>query len=511
MSQRRSTESYGSLPILPLGRGAESDLMAGTRPIDHLLRRAGFGASPADLPAYAALSYNQAVDRLVDYERQPDDVDAKVGTSGYLGVTTRGGAYAPNTVINDSRQRWLFRMVHTARPLQEKMALFWHNHFATAYSKVAGFAGATQGARLMAGLPAEVPGPPGQYELFRQYALGSFRDLLLAVARDPAMVIWLDGRTNTRTRPQENFGREIMELFTWGVGNYTEADVYAAARVFTGWNIRTSGTLREVSTGYYEYVYNASQHDLAAKTFTFPIYANGDRTIPARTAAAGEQDGIDFINALAMHPETARRLARKLWAFFVSEVVAPDAQFVENVASIYLLNNTDMRATVRYILRSPWFQSPDVYYAHDSWPVEYVVKAIKEVGWNGYSIDTARAALPGMGQTLFEPPDVAGWALGTDWFGTGSMLARMNFAAGLAGNQRFVLGRDAQPYRATPEAVLDYFLERYTSVPFDSSQRAELLNYLRAGGAWTGSDTQLNAKASGLTRLMIGSGEYQLI
>ena len=116
-----------------------------------------------------------------------------------------------------------------------------------------------------------------------------------------------------------------------------------------------------------------------------------------------------------------------------------------------------------------------------------------------------------MGQTLFEPPDVNGWALGTDWFGTGSMLARMNFAAGLAGNQRFVLGRDAQPHRATPEAVLNYFLERYTSVPFDSSQRAELLNYLLAGGTWTGSDTQLNAKTAGLTRLIIGSGEYQLI
>ena len=157
--------------------------MAGTRPIDPLLRRAGFGASPDERVGYFGLSFNQAVDQLIDYERQPDDIDAKVGTNGYLGVTTRGGQYAPNTVINDSRQRWLFRMTHTERPLQEKMALFWHNHFATTYSKVAGFAGATQGARMMAGKPGEVPGPPGQYELFRQHALGNFRDLLLAVAR----------------------------------------------------------------------------------------------------------------------------------------------------------------------------------------------------------------------------------------------------------------------------------------------------------------------------------------
>ncbi|MEQ1897308.1 MAG: DUF1800 domain-containing protein [Vicinamibacterales bacterium] len=485
--------------------------MAGTRPIDHLLRRAGFGASPDERVGYFGLSFNQAVDQLIDYERQPDDIDAKVGTNGYLGVTTRGGQYAPNTVINDSRQRWLFRMTHTERPLQEKMALFWHNHFATTYSKVAGFAGATQGARMMAGKPGEVPGPPGQYELFRQHALGNFRDLLLAVARDPAMVVFLDGRTNTRTRPQENFGREIMELFTWGVGNYTEPDVYAAARVFTGWNLRTSGVLRDVALGYYEFFYNAGQHDVTAKTFTFPIYANGDKTIPARTAAGGEQDGIDLINALATHPETARRLARKLWGFFVSEAVVPDEAFVANVASVYLQNNTSMRATVRYILGSAWFQSPDAYYARYAWPVEYAVKSIKEVGWNGYSIDSARAALPGMGQTLFEPPDVAGWSLGTDWFGTGSMLARMNFAAGLAGNQRFVLGRDAQPYRATPDGVLDYFLARYTPLAFDSTQRQELAAYLRAGGAWTGSDTQLNAKAAGLTRLITGSGEYQFI
>ncbi len=485
--------------------------MAGTRPIDHLLRRAAFGATPEDLAIYGELSVSAAIDRLVDYERLPDDVDSRIGTNGYLGITTRGAPFSPNTVINDSRQRWLFRMVHSERQLQEKMALFWHNHFSTGYTKVAGFAGTAQGARLMAGKPGEVPGPPGQYELFRQYGLGSFRDLLLAVARDPAMVIWLDGRTNTRTRPQENFGREIMELFTWGVGNYVEADVYAAARVFTGWNLRTSGTLADVATGYYEFIYNAGQHDTTAKTFTFAVYPNGDKTIPARTAAAGEQDGIDFITALATHPETARRLARKFWGYFVSETAEPDAQFVESVAQTYLQSGTDIRATLRAIFRSPWFQSPDAYFARYSWPVEFVVKSLKEIGWNGFSIDSARAALPGMGQTLFEPPDVAGWALGRDWFGTGSMLARMNFAAGLAGNQKFALARDAQPYRATPERVLNYLLERLTPQPLDLAQRSELAAYLRAGGAWTGADAQLQTRTSGLARLITGSGEYQFI
>src|SRR5690349_8542625 len=281
--------------------------MAGVNPqIEHLLRRAGFGMSPDDRARYGDLSTAVLVDQLVDFERQPDDVDSFIGQNAYVGVTTRGGQFAPNTVIDDARQRWLFRMVHTRRPLQEKMAVFWHNHFATAYSKIAGVVGTVQATKMMANKPGELPGPPGQIELFRQRALGSFRDLLLDVARDPAMLVWLDGRLNTRQRPQENFGREIMELFTFGVGNYTEQDVYAAARVFTGWNIRLIGTLN-AATAYYEPVFNPANHETTAKTFTFPIYTNGSKTIPARPAADGQQDGLDFIAALARSPITAQR------------------------------------------------------------------------------------------------------------------------------------------------------------------------------------------------------------
>jgi uncharacterized protein (DUF1800 family) len=408
--------------------------MGGYRPVDHLLRRAGFGASALDLATFGDLSAGILADRLVDFESLPDDVDRHIGENGYVGVTSRG-PFSPNTVIDDARQRWLFRMIHSQRPLQEKMALFWHNHFATAYSKVAGAVGTAQGTRLMAGKPGEVPGPPGQYELFRQNALGNFRDLLLAVAKDPAMIIWLDGRTNTRQRPQENFGREIMELFTWGVGNYTEADVVAAARVFTGWSIRQSGEVRDVNAGYYEFVFNANQHDPGAKTFTFPVMPDGSRTIPARAPADGQQDGLDFITALAKSPETARRLARKLWHFFITDAMQPDPAFVDAVATVYLLNNTEMKPVLRSILRSSWFASPAYYYTRYSWPAEYVVRAVKETGWLGYSVDSARTPLTNMGQTLFEPPDVAGWSLGAEWFSTGAMLARMNFAASLTANQ----------------------------------------------------------------------------
>ena len=480
--------------------------------VEHLLRRAAFGASGPDLYRLASLPATVLTSHLLEYELLPDDVDSKIGDSAYAGVTTRGGQFSPNTSIEDARQRWLFRMVHSPRPLQEKMALFWHNHFATAYSKVAGVVGAVQATKMMALKPGELPGPQGQLETFRQHALGNFRNLLIEVARDPAMVVWLDGRTNVRARPQENFAREVMELFTFGVGHYTEEDVYAAARVFTGWNLRNAtGGMNTDPATYYEFFYNANQHDLTAKTFTFPIYRDGGRTIPARAPADGMQDGLDLLTALAQHPETARRLARKLWNFFVSELEAPDPAFETAVANEYLLNGTEMKPVVRFILRSPWFLDQDSWYARYSWPAEFVVRAIREVGWNGYSVDSARTPLVNMGQSLFEPPDVNGWELGPGWFSTGAMLARMNFASTLAANQRFNLGRAAAPFRATPEDVRDFFLDRLSPAPYEREPHADLLAYVNAGTAWTGSDTQLNAKSAGLAKLIVGSSEYQFI
>jgi uncharacterized protein (DUF1800 family) len=477
---------------------------------EHLLRRAGFGANFDDLLRFEESPISLVVDSLVDYERFPDDVDSKIGQSAYVGITARG-QFAPNTNIEDSRQRWLFRMVHSQRPLQEKMALFWHNHFATAYSKVSSFVGAVQATKMMALKSGELPGPQGQLELFRQFALGSFRNLLVEVARDPAMLVWLDGRTNTRVRPQENFGREIMELFTFGLGNYVEQDVYAAARVFTGWNLRLVGTNVNDPNAYYEFFYNAAQHDTTAKTFTFPIFPNGDTTIPARSAADGMQDGIDFITALARHPNTARRLARKLWNFFVSEVEAPDPQFVESVAQVYLQSNTEMRPVVRYILRSRWMMDPQRVHGRFSWPVEFVVRAIREVGWNGFSVDTARTPLTNMGQTLFEPPDVAGWELGAGWFSSGTMLARMNFASTLAANQRFNLARNLTHFRSSPEEFLGYFMDRLSPAPFDNATVDDLRGYLRANAAWPATDAAVNAKSAGVARLIVGSAEYQLV
>jgi uncharacterized protein (DUF1800 family) len=475
--------------------------------LEHVLRRIGFGASSAELARFAGRSLFEVIDALVDYEQFSDDVDANIGKPEYIAVTSRG-PFAPDTVINDARQRELFRMIHSERPLQEKMALFWHNHFATAYSKINGTFGSVHAAKLMAGRQGSIAGNQrGQYELFRQKATGSFADLLFEVAKDPAMLVWLDGRINTRQRPQENFGREIMELFTLGVGHYTEADVVSAARVFTGWTLQLVGDRSNVEAAYYQFAFNANNHDANAKEFTFAIYPDGGKTIPARAASDGQQDGLDLVLALVRHPATAHRLATRLYQFFISETTAPPPDVISDLANTYLQSNYIIKTVLRRLFRSEYFLESQ--FERYSWPVEFVVRAIKETGWNGLSINDSLTPLVNMGQQLYEPPDVNGWALGPAWFSTSSMLSRMNFASTLMANQKFNLGRELAPYRQSPEQVVSYLLNRFNYAPMTGDVHEALLEYARAGGAWTGSDTQLNAKAAGLARLIVASSEYQ--
>ena len=476
---------------------------------EHLLRRIGFGAAPGEVDRYAELGYATALDRLINYESIYDGVDDLIGRSGYVGLTV-AGRLSPESNIFHARQRWLFRMVHTDRPLQEKMTLFWHNHFATAYSKVSGNIGALDGTRSMAAKASETPaGIPGQIEVFRQRAVGNFRDLLLAVAKDVSMLVWLDGRTNFKAKPQENFARELMELFTMGVGNYVEADVYAGARVFTGWNlVRIGGDL---DSGYYKFFYDARQHETSAKQFTFPIYANGAKTIPARSAADGMQDGLDLLDAAVRHPATGPRLARKLYKYFVNEVEAPDGKLIADMASDYYGSGFEIKPMLIRLFLSPQFMDPSNYFKRYAWPVEFVVRSIKEMGWTGFSVNDTLNPLISMGQQLFEPPDVAGWDLGESWFTSGAMLARMNFAAQLATNQKFELRNAARGSVRSPEGLVSWALERLITPSFPAGSYNALIDYARAGGAWTGSDAQLAIKASGVAHLIAGSGEYQLV
>ncbi|MEO7192177.1 MAG: DUF1800 domain-containing protein [Vicinamibacterales bacterium] len=482
--------------------------------VEHLYRRAGFGLSAADRQQLDdGQGYRNLVDGLLVFDPSATDVDGLIGTPGHVGITT-SGPFSPNVNIAHARQRWLFRMVHSPAPLQEKMALVWHQHFATAYSKINGTYGGADGTRLMAGKASEDPvGQQGQIETLRGLGLGRFEDLLIAMARDPAMLIWLDGRTNVKAVPQENFGRELMELFTFGVDHYVETDVYAAARAFTGWNLRIVGTTG-LGTAAYSFTYNASQHDVASKDFSFPLYSRGTSNayrIPARSGAAGVQDGLDLIHALAFHPETARRLAGRFWTWFVSETEAPHDRFVQSIAKVYLDNGTSIRAVMRAVLTSPEFQDARQYYQRYAWPAEFVVRSLKEVGYLGFSVNDALTPMLNMGQQLLEPPDVNGWELGPPWFSTGGMLARMNFASQLATNQRGALRDAARPFNSAPEQLIEFAIGKLSLPPLDTDVSNTLLTYIRAGGAWTGSDTQLLAKSPGVIHLLAGSGEYQFV
>ena len=458
------------------------------------------------------MSIDAVIDRLLNYESLSTDHDSKIGQPEYAGITTQAGQpFSPNTLINDARQRWLFRMIHSQRPLEEKMALFWHNHFATAYSKLAGAVGQERATRLMDNDPSSLAGSePGMIQKLRQFATGSFPGMLLAMAKDPAMVYWLDSQLNTRTRPQENFGREIMELFSLGIGNYTEQDVYTAARVFTGFNWQVIGDRASTTQSYYSFLYRPADHDTNAKEFTFPIYPDGGKVIPARAAANGEQDALDFILALARNPATGRRLATRLYKFFVNETAEPDQALISSLSNAYLGNNYSIKAVLRTLFDSPQFRDPRNFHQRYSWPAEFVVRAIKETGWTGFTVNSAMTPMTNMGQQLFEPPDVNGWELGPGWISTSSMLARMNFSSTLAANQRFNLARDAQPYRQTPERVLEYALSRFRTMGFTTPQTNSMIEYLRST-AWTGADAQLQQRVPGLTRLIVGSGEYQFV
>jgi uncharacterized protein (DUF1800 family) len=280
--------------------------------------------------------------------------------------------------------------------------------------------------------------------------------------------------------------------------------------VFTGWNFQRVGASADPS-GYYRFFYNALQHETAPKVFSFPIYPDGSKTIPSRAAADGMQDGLDLLTALARNPETGRRLARKLYGYFVSEINDPGEPLIDWLGQVFQENNYSISALVQALLFSREFSSPSNYFSRYSWPAEFVVRAMKEAGFAGFSVNSALSPLISMGQQLFEPPNVAGWELGKNWFSSGTTLARMNFSAVLTQNQRFNIASAAKGKGPTPEALLSFYLDQLTPADYSSAAYDDLLAYLREGVTWSGSDAQLATKAPGLLHVILGSSEYQLV
>jgi len=436
--------------------------------IAHLLRRAGFGASEAELDQYTALGFAGAVERLLNPEQVDDSAADQLVASLALDLNDAES----RRKIEAAKFWWLNRMLHTQRPLQEKLTLFWHDHFATANSKVGN-------AILMV----------RQNQLFRDYGLGSFESLLQKVTHDPAMLIWLDNRQNRKGSPNENYAREVMELFTVGIGNYTEQDIKEAARAFTGHSLD-----RDL-----KYVFQTNQHD------------NKDKTFQGQT---GNFDADDILAILVRHPATARFLTTKLFSFFVYE--DPDGSTIDRLADTYFNSGFDVRAVLRDIFTGPEFLSPQAFHAQIKSPVDLVVGSLKVLNVQNVGPDSTQA-LRRMGQDLLNPPDVSGWKGGSAWINATTLFERFNW-----GN-RLATGRDAaKPYftdiggqiqgRAGDAAgLVDYYLGVLVDGDATPEARQALVDYLNSSGDFAlDSGAAVDMKARGLVHLALAAPAYQL-
>jgi len=390
----------------------------------HLLERAGFGGTPQEIAALAQLSPQQAVHRLVHYQSidnshlrpfehsgihdagiepfppsRPATTDLARDNGEALGVKVKAGGNrrmqpvvnkffywlrASRLETNRAAYWWANRMVATHRPLEEKMALFWHGHFATSEEKVRDY------RKMLV-----------QLDTFYRYGTGNFRDLMVAVAEDPAMLAFLDAGVNVKGAPNENFAREIMELFSMGVGNYTEPDIREAARAFTGWNFVDL-----------EFVVNADQHDDTEKQFL------------GRT---GRFDGVQVIDIILQQPVTAEFVAGKIYRFFVREDLSPAMR--KRLGDILRDNHYEIAPLLETIFLSRDFYSAPSYASRIKGPVELAVSTYRKLGLTEVpGVPDFNEVTSGLGQQLFRPPTVAGWAQGRSWITPGLLLERGNFA-----------------------------------------------------------------------------------
>jgi uncharacterized protein (DUF1800 family) len=379
----------------------------------HLARRMGFGSPPDEVNHLASLGREQAVDFMINFDQ--------IANSQLDNVIKGGFDFSnPNDPSKFNRaelERWWFtRMIYTARPFEEKMTLFWHNHFATAASKVPDLLMYIQNQTL------------------RANSLARFDDLLLKVAQDPAMLVWLDGVTSVRGLPNENFARELQELFTLGItdlvtgqANYSEEDVKEIARAFTGWKFYIPNPAQPLDVVFFV---NPPDHD------------NGSKTIYGTTANFG---GEDVVAAIAARVSTARFLVKKLFSQFVYPLDggAADLATIDKFAQVYMSQGHSIKELVRAIFTSDEFFSDRARFGLVKSPVEFIVGAIRMLGANykpGLSSSDSGAEIPAIfsiisGQELFNPPNVAGWPGGLTWINTAWLLNRYTFADILAANR----------------------------------------------------------------------------
>ena len=454
----------------------------------HLMRRAGFGASYDELAERAARGYEATVEELLNPER----FEAVDDDLLYRYLPGYEGALGPPL----NQAEWVYRMINTERPLEEKVALFWHQLFATGNSKVDNPPELTQ-----------------QIAMFRRCGLGKFRDLLVELARDPAMIFWLDNNGNHRGAINENWGRELLELFAMGVGNYTEEDIKEAARAFTGWTIGPKIPRNPLGRFYWSFEYRPEDHDDGEKTFL---------------GHTGNFDGGDIIDIVVDQPATARFLSRHLYNFFVADepqvpswnITPPkDPDAIDRLVAAYDESDGDIRAMLRELFNAEFFKQ--ARFARVKSPAELVVGTARlagnykgpRPGFNALAFECAY-----QGQELLNPPSVESWHTGREWIDGGALVRRVNFAAGLLGDVSLPGVRDiVESLRGrgalSPEELVDACLERAGPLDAGEGTRAELLAQAGSDGPlrWdTAADAAASEKRIGvMLALIAASRDFQ--
>ena len=453
--------------------------MASSMQTGHLLRRAGFGANPDELNMYRTLGFSGAVDRLLNYQQVADD-------------QTESRLKALNLNLDkpvDQQTWWLLRMAWTQRPLLEKMTLFWHGVLTSSYHKVGGHKAF---GRMMI-----------QNQFLRAHAFDTFDNILLGITADPAMLFYLDLTKSTKQAPNENYARELMELFTLGLGHYTQQDVSEGAAALTGWHVRG------LASHYYP-----NDHNTLQKTYL---------------GQSGNFDYKDVIRILTNNPAAPWFISRKLFTFFVYE--NPSDDDVKPLVDTYVQSGHNMGAVMRTLLLSPQFSSAKAYRSRIKSPVEYTVGAYRAMNVQSNGAGLANFPLL-MGQSLFDPPNVAGWPgdkVSALWLNSGTWMTRLNYIDALLARGTFAKGNgkitpiDLQGIVNannidTPEHFVDYFASFLLDGVLDPAQRTQFIDYFTTKDTSRGNAlvTLKNGQSYPLGRvrgtlyLMMTSPEYQL-
>lgn len=456
--------------------------------VAHLMRRAGAGASPAQLDELTQRPYADLVEELINPPAALDDDDDLIFR------------YFPSLANSDTpwpwSARWIYWMVNSESPLREKMALFWHHVFATAWFK-----------------SEHGPSVAPHIQMFRDHGLDNMRVLLGALSRDPAMIYWLDNVESVRGAPNENYGRELLELFSMGVGNYSEDDIKAAAYSFTGWTFEQPIPLYPHGGYPARFVYRDDLHDDSEKEFL---------------GQQGRFNGDDIIDIIVQQPATGRFIGRHLYNFFVKDEPGVSAwsvtdpgnpEAVAELASAFAESNGDLRAVMRVLFNAEWFK--EASYERVKCPAEWVAGAYKLSGKLGVpqpEMWSLHMTMGAMGQTLMDPPSVEGWHTGKEWIDGGTLMERINFASKLVSDPstpgvQELVSRLQEIGASDPEALVDAALDVAGPLEVSDTTRAALLEAASDGGDLSfASDEQREAvgrRAAQALRLVIASPEYQ--